>query len=537
MIKSHVDYLVIGTGPAATAAIKALVNAEKRVMVLDAGSTLDSKRQEVVDRMGGIPPEHWDPEDLETIINRTPGPAEPIHSKTTYGSSYSFDQRDGALPIEWPSGTGFNYSLAKGGLSNVWGSSMLPYREKDLVNWPVRLKDLEPHYRAVMGFVPCTRSTDYIDSILPSYSKQENSIRLSKQGQTLLKRLDASSEKLRANGLFHGRARLAIKASDNTTDHCQYCCLCLSGCPYRLIYSSAHTIDQLISQGAIDYHPDHFVERVESKHGLVTVYGYNLIDKSKFTITAKRVFLGAGVLPTARIVLQSLDHFDRPIALKDSQYFIYPMLRLTRPVNVESERMHTTSQLFLEIDDPRISDHLVHLQIYGYSAFLHHELNRSFLRWPLRWPFFRKHFLGRLMIAQGFIHSSDSGEIELTLKKSSNGHVTLQAKPKRDFHTLWTVAKTGLKLLENSLRTRTIPLLPGLQYPKPGSGYHSGGTFPMSEDPGALESDILGSLPSLPGVHVVDASVFPSIAATTITMTAMANAHRIASTVAGMDKP
>lgn len=537
MIKSKVDYLVVGTGPAATAAIKALVNAGKRVTVLDAGSTLDSERQEVVDRMGGIPPEHWDPKDLETITNRTPGPAEPIHSKTTYGSSYSFDQRDGALPMEWPDGAGFNFSLAKGGLSNVWGSSMLPYREEDLVNWPVRLKDLEPHYRAVMGFVPCTRSADYIDSILPSYSEQVNSMRLSTQGQTLLDRLDASSEKLRKKGFFHGRARLAIKASDNTTDHCQYCCLCLSGCPYSLIYSSAHTIDQLISQGAIDYHPHHFVERVEAKHGLATVYGYNLLDKNKFAITAKRVFIGAGVIPTARIILESMDYFDRPVLLKDSQYFIYPMLRLTKPVNVESERMHTTSQLFLEIDDPRISDHLVHLQVYGYSTFLHHELNRSFLKWPLWSRLFRKHFLGRLMIAQGFIHSCHSGEIELTLKRSLDDVVSLQAKPKRNMHTLSTVVKIGLKLLSNAFSTRTVPLLPGLQYPKPGSGYHSGGTFPMSENPGALESDLLGSLPSLPGVHVVDASVFPSIAATTITMTAMANAHRIASTVAGMDEP
>jgi choline dehydrogenase-like flavoprotein len=529
--------LVVGTGPAATAAIVALVNAGKQVTVLDAGTTLDPARQEVVDRMGGVSPDLWNPNDLDKITNRTPGSAEPIHSKTTFGSAYSFDQRDGALPMEWSNGAGFNYSLAKGGLSNVWGSSMLPYREKDLLNWPIRVNDLEPHYKAVMDFVPCTRSDDFIDSILPSHSNQQNRIRLSKQGSSLLDRLDSNSENLRKKGLFHGRARLAIKASDHHTEHCQYCCLCLSGCPYRLIYSSAHTIDELLKKGSIDYHPHHFVERLETSQGLVTIQGRNLLDKSSFSFTAKRVFIGAGVAPTARIILHSLDCFDRPIPLKDSQYFIYPMLRLAKPVNVETERMHTTTQLFLEIDDPRISDHLVHLQVYGYSTFLHHELNRSFLKWPLRSRIFRKQFLGRLMIAQGFIHSCHSGEIQLTLKKRSDGVVTLLANPKRDMHTFWTVLKTGLKLLSNTLATRTVPLLPGLQYPKPGSGYHSGGTFPMSNNPGPLESDILGSLPSLPGVHVVDASVFPSIAATTITMTAMANAHRIATTVAKLDQP
>jgi choline dehydrogenase-like flavoprotein len=44
-----------------------------------------------------------------------------------------------------------------------------------------------------------------------------------------------------------------------------------------------------------------------------------------------------------------------------------------------------------------------------------------------------------------------------------------------------------------------------------------------------LETDVFGRLPGWKRVHLVDASVFPSIPATTITLTAMANAHRIAS--------
>jgi choline dehydrogenase-like flavoprotein len=67
-----------------------------------------------------------------------------------------------------------------------------------------------------------------------------------------------------------------------------------------------------------------------------------------------------------------------------------------------------------------------------------------------------------------------------------------------------------------------------MQFAEPGRSYHSGGTFPMCQSPGRLETDALGQLPGLPGVHFVDASVLPSIPATTITLTVMANAHRIA---------
>jgi choline dehydrogenase-like flavoprotein len=53
----------------------------------------------------------------------------------------------------------------------------------------------------------------------------------------------------------------------------------------------------------------------------------------------------------------------------------------------------------------------------------------------------------------------------------------------------------------------------------------------MRENPGPLETDRLGSLSSLPGVHVVDSSVFPDISSFPTAFTAMANAHRIASEI------
>ena len=51
----------------------------------------------------------------------------------------------------------------------------------------------------------------------------------------------------------------------------------------------------------------------------------------------------------------------------------------------------------------------------------------------------------------------------------------------------------------------------------------------MRERPGPLETDRWGRLHGLERVHLLDASVFPSIPATTITLSVMANAHRIAS--------
>jgi choline dehydrogenase-like flavoprotein len=57
----------------------------------------------------------------------------------------------------------------------------------------------------------------------------------------------------------------------------------------------------------------------------------------------------------------------------------------------------------------------------------------------------------------------------------------------------------------------------------------------MKTDPGPLDTDTLGRLPSTDRVHLVDASVLPSVPATSITFTVMANAHRIASLAGKLD--
>jgi choline dehydrogenase-like flavoprotein len=57
----------------------------------------------------------------------------------------------------------------------------------------------------------------------------------------------------------------------------------------------------------------------------------------------------------------------------------------------------------------------------------------------------------------------------------------------------------------------------------------------MKQSPDDFETDTLGRLHGHPGVHIVDASVFPSIPATTVTFSVMANSHRIASLAEALD--
>jgi choline dehydrogenase-like flavoprotein len=74
------------------------------------------------------------------------------------------------------------------------------------------------------------------------------------------------------------------------------------------------------------------------------------------------------------------------------------------------------------------------------------------------------------------------------------------------------------------------PILPSLRVAGGGKSYHIGATFPHAAD-GAqsiFSSDRVGRVGAWKRIHLVDASVFPSVPATTFGLTVMANAHRIA---------
>jgi choline dehydrogenase-like flavoprotein len=72
------------------------------------------------------------------------------------------------------------------------------------------------------------------------------------------------------------------------------------------------------------------------------------------------------------------------------------------------------------------------------------------------------------------------------------------------------------------------PALPATVRSPAAKSYHFGGSFPHATGRSELGTDRLGRLPPWRNIHLVDASVFPTVPATTFTLTIMANAHRIA---------
>ncbi len=120
------------------------------------------------------------------------------------------------------------------------------------------------------------------------------------------------------------------------------------------------------------------------------------------------MLVACGSLSSTRLVLESLGHARFSRRLQDSQYFVVPMLTArAAPVSVATQG-NTLAQVFVELEDARVSAHTVHLQLYGYNDVL---LSAVAERLPLsaaRLERLLAPVLGRMVVIQGFLHSADS---------------------------------------------------------------------------------------------------------------------------------
>ena len=379
--------------------------------------------------------------------------------------------------------------------------------------------------------MPIAAELDALADEYPLYAEHPRQARPSRQAARILEHLRGRRERLARAGIRFGYSRIAMQ-----TDRCRRCGLCLIGCPDDLIYNSRQSLDRLREHNGFSYEPGLVVRTVEERGDYVLVRAEDASTGAPRVLRGIRCLLAAGVLSTARIVLESLSWFDRPVSMIDSQFSVLPLLALRCTSGVEREEIHTLCQLYLEVSDPTLSDHNMHCQLYTYNDLFKMALGKMAGGLLALVPGARAALLGRLMVALCYLHSDDSGRVEVRLERGEGEAARLLAEPRPSPRTARVVRGLARKLLRHTRDLGFVAATPALHIAAPGRGFHTGGAFPMNDrsSDSDARSDVLGRPAGWRRIHLVDASVFPTIPATTITYTAMANAHRIAAAAADL---
>jgi choline dehydrogenase-like flavoprotein len=512
------------------ACAKGLLARGAHVLMLDAGLELEADRARILRPLAAKEPGELTAADRLALTGNLAPTAKGLPRKLIFGSDFPY--RDTETEIPWRTqDVSLEPSLALGGFSNVWGAAMLPYAEADLADWPVKNADLAPHYRAVTAFTGLAAETDDLAEPFPLYCDQPKPLKPSRQADLFLGNLTRHRTALRAAGWRFGRSRLAVRAAATLQGPgCKWCGLCMTGCPYGCIYNSADTVGEMRGNPRFQYQRDRIITTLRETAGGVTVSGYDRLTRQPFSLAAGRVYLATGVIPTAQILLRSQGACDQPLRLRDSQYYLFPLLLARGTRRVQTESLYTLSQLFLELNDPAVSRHTVHLQLYTYSDLISQAVRQTL--GPL--GALTGLLMERMIVVQGYLHSDESSCMEMTLKRDGEKD-WLQLDARTNPETRRKVKAVLRALLRQSHRLGALALPPMLQLTQPGRGFHSGASFPMRRQPGRFESDCLGRPQGWTRVHAVDASVLPAIPATTITFSVMANAHRIGWETAGLE--
>ncbi len=128
-------------------------------------------------------------------------------------------------------------------------------------------------------------------------------------------------------------------------------------------------------------------------------------------------------------------------------------------------------------------------------------------------------------------HPRKFGTADLTLDASGELRIT----PRRSAITRPAMRRAWRDLARAGRLAGLHALTPLASEAEIGRGYHSGATVPMAKAPGKWQSDVWGRPARAQRVHCVDASVWTDIPSGPVTLTAMANAHRIAFEAARLD--
>lgn len=504
---------MVGSGPAAWAAIVALVDRGERPIVLDIGRELEPGPAALKARLARSAPTEWSRADVEQLeANASLGSHLP--RPASFGSTYPYaDGGQLASPVP---------SVSRGGLSTVWTSAMLPAHDRDTDDWPVRQADLAPHYRAVLQRLPLSAAVDGLEPHFPLFHAQP----LPPIPNAATAPLEGGLAKCGRSGVASGRARLAFRSPNSGESACQRCAHCHSGCAYDAIWSTAPEIARLAATSYIDYRPGITVRSLaEDRTGVVVEYVD--VDGARGSVHADRVFLGAGAIASTRIVLDSLERFDEPVRLLSTQAFaalIVPMVpRRCPPPDI------TLPTLFVECEVPE-SDHWFHAQVGQANELVVGRLLGGGSGSRMR-RLLVEQGVGRCLVALVNAHSDHGGHLRMTLRRTGSGSSRMEMEP---------VAADGFPALARRVARRIGgALLPAgaVMLPPVGPlvssqpvGWHVGGSLPMRNEPRSpLDTDVLGTPNGWSRVHVVDGSVLPSIPGTTVSLPIMANAHRIAS--------
>ena len=476
---------IIGTGPSGVAARWALEELKLNFDIIDADLKEDSPfRREITPLTGE-------------------------KTKLKLGSNLPYRQFQAGPTIVYGD-TKMKNSFTAGGLSEVWGATLLPYQEKTIQKWNLPWSDFVEAYRVVLSKVPYATFSRNPSSIFEEFG---NPTKLKINSFFISAITTPTDNKL----IEFGASRLAIQLQKENLPGCYYCNKCLEGCVSNHIWSAAHVLRYPTLQKSKTINGVRVID-IFVKSDQYFLRATNSAGEKVELGPYKKVFLACGPVETFRILSESKFLANQTQVL-DSNTFFFPLI-LRKKVTMKSDESIALSQVYCHMNGGE-GEVEYHFQVYSQSDVLIKRMARVLPLGGYIPEVVLRKITKRVLICIGYRESCN--ETQITLTRRENGDVECEDSYKISKSKLRREIQRRIARRSKELwKAGFIFLGLGIKVGSAGEGIHYGAN--LRHD---FEITNKGEVKAAAGIFVVDASSLQSISAGPITLTIMANSFQI----------
>jgi len=527
------DVIVVGSGATGSMAAQTLVEAGASVLMLDGGQRDERYAALVPDepfvrirRNEEAQHRYFLGDAFEGVV---PGP---VATGAQLTPPRQFITRGVAEFLPLVSDTFFPLeSLALGGLASGWGLGCNVFSDAELRKAGLPAAEMEPAYELVAGRIGISGADD--DARAYTSANLEGVMPAPPLDPAAALLLDGYSRKrgaMREAGFRLGRPALALVTRDfggrNAT--------ALNDMDFyvdsnRAAWRPSIAVESLAGKPGFEYRGQFLVTRFAEEGGVTTVFGRDLDTSQERAYSCRRLVMAAGTLGTARIVLRSLGGDGVRLPFLSNPYTYIASLALPAVGKAVPERKTSLCQLILLHDEGGRHDDVAQAGIFTYQSLLMYRLLREIPMDYVDARILMRYLLSGFLIV-GIFHTEEYSEDKRLWLERDSATITGDC-----LHATYCVTAAEADKLRRRERAysqaiRQLGAWP-LKRISPGHGasIHYAGTLPFSESEQPYHLAPSGRLYGTESVYVADGSGFRYLPGKGLTLSLMANAHRVAS--------
>ena len=227
-----------------------------------------------------------------------------------------------------------------GGLSDFWsGFAALPL-DQNLNKWGLKKEEIEPYYKHIVqklnlsGEKLNVSEKDNFLSTSPSFYVNSPPI---KEHSLVSKLINKFNKEINNERFSVHKNYVFLDTKDNSPTKCINCQSCFSGCPKDSFFRPSKVINDWIFNKDFNYQNEEVdqIKLINEK--------YEIITKSKTSMFFDKVFLCAGALNSAKIIIKSFGYPSKDIFLYDIPIKHLPIISIIPKMKIEKNTFGLSS--------------------------------------------------------------------------------------------------------------------------------------------------------------------------------------------------